>query len=50
MAWMSTLFAMMACGAQFDTETNPNRQKQSSLYGKLAGQAILVSRKGRSNR
>jgi hypothetical protein len=50
MAWMSTLFAMMACGAQFDIETNPMRQKQSSLYGKPAALTIPVSQKGESNR
>jgi hypothetical protein len=48
MAWMSTLFAMMACGAQFDIETNPMRQKQSSLYGEPAAMTIPVSQKARA--
>jgi hypothetical protein len=34
MAWVSTLLALLACGAQFGNETISTRQEQSSLYGK----------------
>jgi hypothetical protein len=34
MAWISILFALMACGAQFCNEATSTRQEQSSLYGK----------------
>lgn len=33
MAWVSTMFALLACGAQFSNEAAPERQQQSSLYG-----------------
>jgi hypothetical protein len=35
-AWISTLFALLACGAQFCNEATSKRQEQSSLYGKCA--------------
>jgi len=34
MAWISTLFALLACGAQFCNEAISARQEQSGLYGK----------------
>ena len=34
MAWISILFALLACGAQFCNEATSMRQEQSSLYGK----------------
>jgi hypothetical protein len=34
MAWISILFALLACGAQFCNEAYSVRQEQSSLYGK----------------
>jgi len=34
MAWIATLFALLACGAQFCNEDVSVRQEQSGLYGK----------------
>lgn len=36
MAWISILFALMACGAQFCHEAVSTRQEQSALYGEQA--------------
>jgi hypothetical protein len=36
MAWVSILFALLACGAQFSNEPALTRQEQSSLYGQWA--------------
>jgi hypothetical protein len=33
MAWLSTLFALLACGTQLSYETISIRQERSSLYG-----------------
>lgn len=33
MAWMSILFALLACGAQFSDEAISTRQEKSALYG-----------------
>ena len=33
MAWISILFALMACGAQFCNDSSSTRQEQSALYG-----------------
>jgi hypothetical protein len=34
MAWISTLFALLACGTQFCNEPTSTKQEQSGLYGK----------------
>jgi len=34
MAWISTLFALLACGAQFCNEDISKRQEQSGIYSK----------------
>lgn len=36
MAWMSTLFAMMACGLQFSYNSTPETKKQSNVYSEWA--------------
>lgn len=36
MAWLSTLFALLACGSQFANEDLSTRQQQSALYGEHA--------------